>query len=149
MVTLPPDPALTRFIKPTMETLFHIDYRWWEKQGLDPNIKLMAHLCHEHRDAFGGQQVSDKIDWLDWETGEIKQVDGLQYVITTHCSKMPGYVMEAPTLIEAIFRALLSKANMPLSSKTLSTMVGHPPNQVLRLLSGKRIRLGLRPVLRK
>lgn len=146
MVTLPPDLALTRFIKPTLDTLFHIDYGWWEKQGLDPNIKLITHLCHEHRDAYTGQQVGEKIDWLDWETGEIKQVDGLQYVITTHCSKMPGYVMAAPTLFEAIFRAFLSKANSPLSSKTLSTMVGHPPEQVLRALSGRRVRLGLRPM---
>ena len=149
MVTLPPDPALARFIKPTLDTQFHIDYEWWDKQGLDPNIKLKSHLCPEHRDAFKGQLDSEKIDWLDWNTGEIKQVDGLQYIITTHCSKEPGYIMQAPTLVEGIFRALLSNANAPLSSRMLSTMVGHPSGQILRVLSGRNIRLGLRPVLRK
>jgi hypothetical protein len=149
MVTLPPDPALARFIKPTLDTLFYIDYGWWEKEGLDPNIKLMSHLCPDHREAFSGQRIGDKIDWLDWATGEIKQVDGLQYVITTHCSKQPGYVMQAPTLIEAVFRALLSNANAPLSPRKLSTMVGHPPDHILRVLSGRRVRLGLRPFLSK
>ncbi len=149
MVTFPPDPALTRFIKPSLDTPFFIDYRWWEKQGLDPNVKLMTHLCPEHRHAFSGQLVGEKIDWLEWGTGEIKQVDGLQYVITTHCSKEPGYVMQAPTLMESIFRALLSNANVPLSPRTLSTMVGRSPDQVLRVLSGRRVRLGLRPFLRK
>jgi hypothetical protein len=149
MVNLPPDPALAQFIKPNLDTLFHIDYGWWEKKGLDPNIKLLTHLCPEHREAFSGQRVGDKIDWLDWETGQIKQVDGLQYVITTHCSKEPGYVMRAPTLVEAIFRALLSNANAPLSSRMLSTMVGHPAEQILKVLSGRRVRLGLRPFLRK
>ncbi|MDF1514840.1 MAG: hypothetical protein P1S60_13605 [Anaerolineae bacterium] len=149
MVAFPPNPALAQFIKPTQDTLFHIDYSWWDKQGLDPNIKLLTHLCPEHRNAFGGQLVNEKIDWLDWETGKIKQVDGLQYVIKTHCSKEPGYVMQAPTLIEAIFRALLSKANEPLSPRMLSAMVGHPADQILRVLAGRRIRLGLRPVLNK
>ena len=148
MAVLPPDPALAQFIKPTLDTPFHIDYAWWEKQGLDINIKLVSHLCPAHREAFTGQAMEDQIDWIDWTTGEVTRVDGLQYVITTHCSKEPGYLMKAPTLIEAIFRAFLANANQPLSARKLASLVGHQPDQVLRVLSSRTVRLGLRPVLR-
>ncbi len=149
MVTLPPDLALTQFIKPTLDTPFHIDYNWWEQQGLDLNVKLVSHLCPEHRNAYAGQPVGDKIDWVDWETGEVTPVDGLQYIITTHCSKEPGYVVQAPTMIEAIFRAFLSTSNQPMTPRMLGPMVGRLPEQVLRLLASRRARLGLRPVLRR
>lgn len=148
MAVLPPDPALAQFIKPTLDTPFHIDYTWWEKQGLDINIKLASHLCPEHREAFAGQAMDDQIDWIDWTTGEVTRVDGLQYVITSHCSKEPGYLLQAPTLVEAIFRAFLANANQPLSARKLASMVGHQPDQVLRVLSSRTVRLGLRPVLK-
>jgi len=149
MVTLPPDLALAQFIKPTLDTLFHIDYSWWEQQGLDLNVKLVSHLCPEHRNAYEGRPVGDKIDWVDWETGEVTPVEGLQYIITTHCSKEPGYVVQAPTMVEAIFRAFLSKSNEPMTPRMLGPMVGRLPEQVLRLLSSRRVRLGLRPILRR
>ncbi len=147
MATLPPDPTLTHFIKPTLDTPFHIDLSWWEEHGLDLNVKLVSHLCPQHREAYSGQQLPEAIDWIDWETGEIQTVDGLQYVITTHCSKEPGYIRQAPTLIEAVFRAFLSNGNQPLTPRDLSALVGYPPEQILRVLSGRRVRLGLRPVL--
>jgi hypothetical protein len=149
MVTLPPDPVLTQFIKPTLDTAFHIDYGWWERQGLDLNVKLLSHLCPEHREAYAGQPVGDKIDWIDWDTGEVRPVDGLQYIITTHCSKEPGYVVQAPTLLEAVFRAFLSNANQPMTPRKLAPLVGHRPEQILRVLRGRNSRLGLRPVLGK
>ncbi|MCJ7549946.1 MAG: hypothetical protein MUQ30_09725 [Anaerolineae bacterium] len=149
MVTLPLDLALTQFIKPRLDTLFHIDYSWWDQQGLDLNVKLVTHLCPEHRNAYAGQPVGDKIDWVDWETGEVMPVDGLQYIIRIHCSKEPDYVVQAPTMIEAVFRAFLSTSNQPMTSRTLGSMVGCLPERVLRLLAGRRVQLGLRPILRR
>lgn len=147
MTTLPPNPAIAHFVKPTLETRFHIDYDWWDQQALDLNVKLLSHLCAEHREAYAGQDVSEKIDWIDWNTGEVEQVDGLRYIIATHCSKQPGYIKEAATLVESIFRVFLSNGNKPLTSKELSAFVGRMPEQILRVLSGSRVRNGLRPVL--
>lgn len=147
MGTMVPNLAVSHFIKPTIDTPFHVDFSWWTKQGLDLNIKLMGHLCYEHRQAYSGRTLSDKMDWVDWDTCEVQQVDGLRYIITTHCSKESGYVMQASTLIESIFRVFLSNANQPLSSRELAPLVGHREVQILRLLSGKRVRLGLRPVM--
>jgi hypothetical protein len=147
MTTLPPNPAIAHFVKPTLETRFHIDYEWWDQQALDLNVKLLGHLCEEHREAYTGQDVSEKIDWIDWNTGEVEQVDGLRYIIATHCSKEPGYIKEAATLVESIFRVFLSNGNKPLTAKELSAFVGRMPEQILRVLSGSRVRNGLRPML--
>ncbi len=147
MATLPPNPALAQFIKPTVDTPFHIDFEWWVRKGLDFNVELLAHLCLEHREAYAGQKVQGKIDWVDWQTGAVRQVDGLQYIITTHCSQEPGYISQAPTLTEAIFRVFLSNGNQPLSCNQLASLVGQLPEQILRVLASRRGRKGIRPVL--
>lgn len=147
MPTLPPVPALARFVKPTLDTPFHIDYSWWDEQRLDFNVQLLQHLSPELRGVYTGQRIGEKIDLIDWDTGEVRQVEGLQYLITTRCSKEPGYILRAPTLLEAIFRAFLSNGNHPLSPRALAPLVGHPPEQVLRVLAGAIVRKGLRPVM--
>jgi hypothetical protein len=147
MPTLPPVPALARFIKPTLDTPFHIDYNWWDEHGLDLNVQLLQHLSPDLREVYTGQRIGEKIDLIDWATGEVRQVEGLQYLITTRCSKEPGYVMQAPTLLEAIFRAFLSNGNHPLTPRALASLVGHPAERVLRVLAGKIVRKGLRPVM--
>lgn len=146
MVNLPPLAKLSAF-KPTIETPFHVDFEWWAQRGLDLNVDLMAHLCPEHRAAYRGQRVAEQIDWIDWETGAIRQVEGLQYIITRHCGRQPDYVQQAPTLLEAIFRVFLSNGNQPLSPRQLAPLVGQSPEQVLRVLSGSEVRKGLRPLL--
>lgn len=149
MATLPPNPALAQFIKPTLDTPFHVDFEWWEKQGLDLNVELVSHLCPEHRAAYAGRPMGEKIDWIDWNTGEVKQVDGLQYVITTHCKRQPGYITQSSTVLGSIFRVFLSNGNQPLSCRQLAPLVGQLPEQVLRVLSGRVVKKGLRPVLNR
>lgn len=147
MVTLPPNPALTGFIKPTLDTPFHIDLGWFQRQGLDFNVELLAHLCAEHRAAYHGQPLNEKIDWIDWATGEIRQVDGLRHVIIRHCSKQPGYIREGSTLISAVFRVFLSNDNQPQTPRQLAALVHYPETQILKVLSGHSVNKGLRPVL--
>jgi hypothetical protein len=147
MVTLPPNPALTGFIKPGLDTPFHIDFSWFEKQGLDINVELLSHLCAEHRNAYHGQSLAEKIDWIDWMTGEVKQVEGLHYIISRHCSKQPGYVREASTLVASVFRVFLSNSNQPQTPRQLAPLVNYPETQILRVLSGRLVSKGLRPVL--
>lgn len=146
MVTLPPNPVLTGFIKPTLDTPFHIDFLWWQKQGLDFNVELLSHLCAEHRAAYSGQALNEKIDWIDWTTGEVKQVEGLHYVISRHCSKQPGYVRETSTLLAAVFRVFLTNENQPQTARQLALQVSYPDTQILRVLAGRQVNKGLRPV---
>ena len=147
MSELASNPVLSRFIKPTLETPFWIDLEWWERQGLDFDVALLDHLCPEHRAAFSGRQLPKTIDWVDPQTGEVKPVPGLRHIIATHCSKQPRYVKDAPTLIEAIFRVFLSNDNHPLTPRELSVLVDRSPEQILRVLSGRQVRNGIRPVV--
>ncbi|MBN2004829.1 MAG: hypothetical protein JXA21_15835 [Anaerolineae bacterium] len=147
MTTLSPNLELAQFIKPTIDTPFHIDYSWWDEQGLDLNIQLMAHLTPELQEIYAGQRLEEKIDLIDWETGEIQQVEGLQYLIATRCSQEPGYIMQAPTMMEAIFRVFLSNGNRPMTPRTLAPLVGQQAEKILRVLAGPRVWKGLRPII--
>ncbi len=143
-ITVPP--SLPALVKPTLDTPFHIDYTWWERQGLDIDVELRAHLCQEHRESFSGHLDTKKIDWVDEETGEITQVNGLQHVLQIHCSKQPDYIDTHLSLVDAVFRVFLANGNKPLTCRELGSIVGHLPEKILRTLTGRQVYKGLRPV---
>jgi hypothetical protein len=142
-ITVPP--SLPTLVKPTVDTPFHIDYEWWERQGLHIGVELRAHLCQEHRAVFSEHFDTEKIDWIDQKTGEVTQVDGLQHVLQIHCSKQPDYINERLSLIDTVFRVFLANGNTPLSCKELGSIIGHLPEKILRTLAGRRVYKGIRP----
>jgi len=142
-ITVPP--SLPALVKPTIDTPFHIDYEWWERQGLHISVELRAHLCQEHRAVFSEHFDTEKIDWIDQKTGEVTQVDGLQHVLQIHCSKQPDYINERLSLIDTVFRVFLANGNTPLSCKELGSITGHLPEKILRTLAGRRVYKGIRP----
>ena len=109
-------------------------------------MELRAHLCEEHRGVFREHFDTEKIDWVDARTGEVTQVDGLQHVLQIHCSKQPGYISEHLSLVDAIFRIFLANGNTPLTCQELGSMVGQPPDKILRTLAGRQVYKGIRPV---
>lgn len=138
--------SLRELIKPTLDTPFHIDYDWWEREGLDISVELRAHLCKEHREAFGREfDAEEKIDWIDERTGEVRRVNGLQHVLRTHCREQPDYINDNLPLIDAVFRAFLARGNEPLTPKELSNITGRRPEKILRTLAGRRVYKGIRP----
>ena len=143
-ITVPP--ALPTLVKPTLDTPFHIDYNWWERKGLHIGVELRTHLCPEHRQVFSEHFDTEKIDWVDMRTGEVTQIDGLQHVLQVHCSKQPGYINENLSLVDAIFRVFLANGNTPLTCRELGSIIGQPPEKILRTLSGRRIYKGVRPI---
>ncbi|HDQ71818.1 MAG TPA: hypothetical protein ENN19_06945 [Chloroflexi bacterium] len=138
--------VLPTLVKPDLNTKFHIDYGWWEWQGLHISVELRAHLCSEHREIYKEHFDTEKIDWIDDKTGEVTQIDGLQHVLQIHCSKQPGYMHEGLSLIDAAFRVFLANGNTPMTSKELSSIVGQPADKILRTLSGHRVYKGMRPI---
>ena len=137
--------SLPMLVKPTPDTPFHIDYDWWERQGLHIAVELHTHLCPEHRAVFSGHFDTEKIDWVDSKTGEVTQVDGLQHVLQVHCSKQPGYINEHLSLVDAVFRVFLANGNTPLSAKKLGERLGRPAQTILKTLSSPRVYKGIRP----
>ncbi len=138
--------SLPSLVKPTLNTPFHIDYEWWERQGLLIEVELRTHLCPEHQKIFETDFDTEKIDWIDERTGEVTQVNGLQHVLQVHCSKQPDYINDHLSLVNAVFRIFLANGNSPLTCKELSNLVGFPATRILRTLSGSRVYKGLRPV---
>ncbi len=137
--------SIPTIVKPTLDTPFHIDYSWWERQGLQIGVELRAHLCQEHRAIYSDYLDTEKIDWVDDRTGEVTQVDGLQHVLQTHCSKQPDYINEKLSLVDAVFRVFLANGNRPMTCRELSNIIGHPADKILLTLAGSRVYKGIRP----
>jgi hypothetical protein len=127
-----------------METRFHIDYDWWEQSGNDLNIHVQQ-MCEEFEEFEIADASSDVMyDWVDPETAEIAHVDPTTYNFLKTCSSHPDFITERTSLIEAVFRALLSAGNRPMTAAELSHRIGRPAQTILRTLSGKQVYKGIR-----
>ena len=139
-------PSLPTLVKPTVDTPFHIDYGWWERQNMQMSSEVRAHLCAEHKAVFEDTVDTATIDWVDQSTGEVSRVDGPQHVLRVHCSKQPEYINERLPLVASVFRVFLANGNKPLTSRELGSVLGRPPDRILATLSGVRTYKGIRPV---
>ena len=133
------------FIKPTLQTLYHIDFDWWKSHDNNWHIFLFGCLCEEHQKMFNQQAESVMIDWVDPETAEITRVDGLQTTLMNHCAILPNFVTPNTTMIDAIFRVFLANGNKPMTPFELSDRIGKPAETILRTLSGLQVYRGIRP----
>jgi hypothetical protein len=132
-------------LKPTTRTPFHIDFDWWKKNERDWHVFLRSLLCTEHQQAFAETEEGEVIDWIDPKTAEVKQVDGVQHALMSHCALLPGFSDPHTALVEAIFRTFLVNGNIPMSAEDLSKKLERPADTILRTISGPRVYRGLRP----
>jgi len=133
-------------VKPTLQTPFHIDFDWWQKNERDWHVYLRSLLCAEHQKVFEEVQEGEMIDWVDPKTAEVKPVDGIQHTLMSHCARRSEFVTEQTAMVEAVFRLLLTNDNMPMTAEELSAQLGRPANTILRTLSGPRVYKGIRPL---
>jgi hypothetical protein len=134
-------------IKPTLQTPFHIDFEWWRANDNNWHIALQSLLCSDHQEAYANLPEGQMIDWVDPETAEVRQLDGLQNTLINHCAKQPGFLDEHTALVDAIFRLLLANGNIPLSAEQLGARLNRPADTILKTIAGPRIYKGLRPFL--
>lgn len=134
------------FVKPTLDTPFHIDFEWWKSHDQNWRIYLFSCLCLEHQKTYGEFQNVPKIDKVDSVTGEIMIVDGLEYLLLNHCAKQEDFLTDHTTMINSVFRIFISNGNSPLSPKQLSSITGKPAETILRTLFGVEVYKGIRPV---
>ncbi len=132
-------------VKPTTDTPFFIDFTWWKAHNSDWHIDLFSCLCSEHQQQMANLDLNETIDWIDPETAEVDQVDGLQHILITHCARQPGFLTDHTTLVDAVFKILLANGNTPLSPKELGQRLGRPADTILRTLGGHTVYKGLRP----
>jgi hypothetical protein len=135
-------------VKPTLETPFHIDFSWWSEHDREWKVYLRSFLSPEEQERYTDIINGDVlVDWVDPETAEVLQVDGLQHVLITHTAQQEGFLQERTALVEAIFRIFLRNGNTPLSILEIADQLKRDPKQILRTLSGVRVYRGIRPIL--
>jgi hypothetical protein len=135
-------------VKPTVDTPFHIDFNWWSQNDREWRVHLLGLLTPEEQERFANIIEGDElVDWVDPETGEVHQVDGLQHVLITHTAQKEGFLDEHTALTEAIFRLLLKSGNAPMTVVEIADELGRDPKHILRTLSGVRVYRGIRPIL--
>lgn len=136
------------FIKPTVNTLYHIDFEWWKKSELNWRVMLMAYLSSEDQQMFEKLEDQDrKYDIIDAETAEVKSVDALQHLLISKYAHRDGFIGETTSLVEAVFRLFLVNGNLPMSAGEIGERLNRPPALVLQMLSGKRVYQGIKPYI--
>lgn len=134
-------------VRPTIDTPFHINRRWWEQAGRDVRVELWHHLCPEHQAAFADRLDIGTIDWVDPNTAEVTQMDGLEHLIREHCGQQEGYQQPELPMVDAVFRVFLANGNQPLAPRELAVLIGRPAETILRTLAGREVYKGLQAVV--
>ena len=134
-------------VKPTIDTPFMIDFDWWKNHDRDWRVYLRSFLCEDHQKVFENLSNDEMIDWVDPETAEVTQVDGLQHILISHCAQQESFLTEKMALVDSVFRVFLSNGNKPLTVKQLSEILERPSDTILKTFSGIRVYKGIRPVL--
>ncbi|MDJ0755784.1 MAG: hypothetical protein QNJ45_19820 [Ardenticatenaceae bacterium] len=129
----------------TEETKFHIDFDWWEKSTMDLKTYLSTRL-----QALGIEDIQfnpdiDEVDLVDMETGEVRRVDGFQFVVQTYFQQLPDDFAQRSSLVDAVFCVLLANANQPMAVSEIADQVNRSGDVVLRTLSGNRVYQGITP----
>ena len=141
-----PTRSVGQRVKPTLDTRFHIDYSWWEREGRDLRTYLISHLLPQQRDNFNNNQDESTVDWIDPVTAEVRRVDSLQQALA-EAAKNPQYITEHTTLVDAVFRVFLANGNQPLSPNELSKRINRQSATILKTLSGAQVYKGIRPLI--
>ena len=132
-------------VKPTLDTRFHIDYSWWEREDRLLRAYLISHLLPEQRVQFENSTDSHVVDWIDPDTAEVRRVDALQQALS-RAAKDAQYISDHTTLVDAVFRIFLANGNKPLSPRELSEKINRPALTILKTLGGTQVYKGLRPL---
>lgn len=134
-------------VKPDLNTPFHIDFEWWKEMDQNWRVDLRGLLCVEHQEALKSFPEDQLIDWVDPETAEVKQMEGLQLIVSTHCALQTDFLTDHTTLVDGVFRTLMSNGNRPMSANELGKILGRSPEMLLKTLSGPRVYKGIRPFI--
>jgi hypothetical protein len=121
-----------------------IDFDWWERSNLDLKTYLLTRLSLGDEASF--EQVADKVDLVDPRTGEVRRVNGFQYLVQSLIRQMPDDFITNASLVDAAFCVLLANANRPMKARDIAGRIGRSPDVVIRTLGGTKVYQGIRPV---
>jgi hypothetical protein len=132
--------------RPTADTKFHIDYDWWEQSNLDLKTYLYARLPVTDETAAIDTEV-DLVDLIDPRTGEVRRVDGFQFLVQTYFSQLPEDFASRTSVVDAVFCVLLANGNQPMTAQEIGERIQRPPQVIVRTFGGPKVYQGIRPLL--
>lgn len=130
--------------KPTLDTLYHVDYNWWDRSNEDLRTYLLSHLLSEQRERLSQNAETRVVDHVNPETGEVTQLDELQLAIQ-QAAQDAQFINPHTSLVDSIFRVFLTNGNQPMTPRELEARTGRSASVILKTLSGGRIYRGIRP----
>jgi len=137
---------MAQYVRPSLDTKFHIDFDWWNEQGKSLRVTLASHLCaachKKHAD-----DAPQAMDWVDPQTGEVKQVDVLWHTLRTCCSQQKGFITPQTPLTTAVFLSLVANDNTPMTPVELHQMLApRSADLILRTIGRRQIYYGIKPI---
>jgi hypothetical protein len=134
-------------VKPTLDTLFHVDFDWWKQNDNDWKVYLMSCLCQAHQEAFSELNPDSMVDAIDPQTAEVTSVDALQHALISHCSKQEDFVTDHTSLVDGVFRLFIANGNTPMTAVEISEKIHRPAETIIRTLAGLKVYKGIRPCM--
>jgi hypothetical protein len=141
----PSKPKPSAIIKPTLDTKFHIDYEWWERENNDLRSYMLTHLPSDLREKFNEGAEERVIDYIDPETAEVFQLDELGLAIQ-EAAKREDFINFQTSLVDSVFRVFLANSNTPRTPQELEEDTGREARTILKTFGGLRVYRGLRPI---
>ena len=83
---------MTTWVVPTVDTKFHLDFRWWEEGGRNFRLSLRDQLCDECRARFPDHRNTEMVDWIDNKAGVAKVQSNTGDVMVGTVDGTPKYL---------------------------------------------------------
>jgi len=139
---------MAKYVKPTLDTKFHIDFAWWKQKGQNLKSYLRSHACPATKNFYDDYHQDQTFEWVSPETGEVFQIDLLWHMIRIHCSQQPDFIDEHTPLTSAIFRTFIANDNVPLTPVEIhERLQKKTPELILKTIGSGNVYKGIRPVI--
>ncbi len=136
-----------KWIIPTTDTKFRIDFNWWKEKELDFRLALRDQLCDTCRERYREQWEIEEVDWVDPDTAIVIRTDPMMHCLLKYCKDQPDFIGPHIPLTTNIFRIFLTNGNKPLSPNEMSEIITwRSPGTILRVIKGPKVYFGIRPV---
>jgi hypothetical protein len=139
---------MPKYVKPTLQTKFHIDFNWWSENLRNFHSVLLDSLCDDCRDLVDLDADAQLMDWVDPETAQVFLIDQLWHIIQVHCSQDAEFVSDQLPLATAIFRLFIANNNTPLTPVEIHQHIRkRDAGLILRTIAGRQVYRGIRAVV--
>jgi hypothetical protein len=139
---------MAKYIRPTLDTKFHIDFAWWQKKGQNLRANLQSHACPRAKELYEAYGPDRTFDWIDPETGEVFNIDILWHIVHGYCAQESDFIDDLTPLTTAIFRTFIANNNTPLTPIEIHEQLRKKtPELILRTVGRHKVFNGIRPVV--